>query len=74
MRLWISDDRLIIDILQWTLTHGRARDDRPTKTYINRADTGCSLEDMTGAMDDREKNIEKERVSKRERDRERESE
>ena len=48
---WRSKDELIRDILQWTPSHGR-----PTRTYTQQlcADTGYSLEDFPGAIDDRD--------------------
>ena len=62
-----SRDELISDILQWTPSQRRAKVGRPARTYIRQlcADTGCSLEDLPGAMDDRD--------GLRERERERES-
>ena len=58
---WRSWDELISNILQWTSSHGRAKAgrakaERPARTYIQQlcADMGCSLEDLPGAMDDRE--------------------
>ena len=53
---WRSRDELISDILLWTPSHGRAKAGRPARTYIQQlcADTGCSLEHLPGAMDDRE--------------------
>ena len=44
---WRSKDKLISDVLLWTLTHGRAKAGRPARTYIQQLceDTGCSLED-----------------------------
>ena len=53
---WRSKDELISDILQWTPSHGRAKVGRPARKYIQQlcADTGCSLEDFLGAMDDRD--------------------
>ena len=53
---WRSKDELISDILLWTYSHGRAKAGRPARTYIQQlcADIGCSLEDLSGAMDDRE--------------------
>ena len=44
------------DELLWTLSPGRAKATRPAGTYIHQlyADTGCSLEDLPGAMDDRD--------------------
>ena len=43
-------------MLLWTPSHGRAKARQPTRTYIQQfcADTGYSLEDLLGAMDDRE--------------------
>ena len=50
-------DKLISDILLWTPSHGWAKAGRPARTYIQQlcADTGCSLEDLPGAMDDRDR-------------------
>ena len=47
---------LIIAILLWTSTHGRAKAGGPARTYIQQlcAHTGCSLEDLPGAMDNRD--------------------
>ena len=52
---WRSNDELISDILLWTSSHGWAKVGKPATTYIQQlgADTGCSLEDLPGAMDDR---------------------
>ena len=49
-------EELISDILLWTLSHGRAKEGRPARTYIQQlcANTGCSPEDLPEAMDDRE--------------------
>ena len=51
-----SKDKLISDKLLWTPSHGRAKAGRPARTYIQQlcADTGCSLEDLSRAMDDRD--------------------
>ena len=40
---WRSRDELIIDVLLWTPTHGRAKAGRPPRTYIQQLceDTGC---------------------------------
>ena len=48
---WRSKD----DILLWSPSQGRAKAGRPATTYIQQlcADTGCSPEDLLGAMDDR---------------------
>ena len=53
---WRSRDELISDILMWTPSPGRAKAGRPARTYILQlcADTGCNLEDLPGAMDDRD--------------------
>ena len=53
---WRSSDKLISDILQWTPSHGRTKAGQPVGTCIQqlRADAGCSLEDLPGAMDNRE--------------------
>ena len=54
---WRSRDELISDVLQWTPTYGRAKARRPAWTYIQQLceDTGCSVEDLPEAMNDREK-------------------
>ena len=53
---WRSKDELISDVLLWTLSHGRAKAGRPARTYLQqlRADMGCSSEDLSEVMDDRE--------------------
>ena len=53
--LW-SKDEPISDILLLTSLHGRPKVGRPPRTYIQQfcADTGCSLEEHQGAMDDRD--------------------
>ena len=53
---WKSKDKLISDVLLWNPAHGRVKAVRPTRTYIQQlcVDTGCSLEDLPGAMDDRD--------------------
>ena len=54
---WESMDELISDVLLWTPTYDRAKAGRPVRTYIQQLceDTGCSSEDLTEAMNDREK-------------------
>ena len=54
---WRSRDELISDVCLWTPTLGRAKAGRPTRTYIQQLceDTGCCLEDLPKAMNDREK-------------------
>ena len=44
------------DVLLWTPSHRRAKAGRPAQTYIQQlyADTGCCLDDLPEAMDDRE--------------------
>ena len=53
---WRIKDEHINDVLRWTPTHGRAKVGRPARTYLQQlyADTGCSLGDLPGAMDDRD--------------------
>ena len=67
-----SLDELINDVLLRTPTHGRASIGRAARTYLHQlcADTGCSLEDLPGAMDERDGW--REREAERERERERE--
>ena len=57
------DPHIISDVLLWTPTYGRAKAGRPTRTYIQQLceDTGCSLEDLPKAMDNREKGRERAR-------------
>ena len=52
---WRSRDEFISDVLLWTPLHGQAKAGRPARTYIQQlcADTGCSPEDLTKAMDNR---------------------
>ena len=54
---WRSRDELISDVLLWIPTHGRAKAGRPARTYIQQLceDTGCCPEDLSEAMNDREK-------------------
>ena len=53
---WRSKDKLISDVHLWTPSHGWAKLGWPDRTYLQQlcADTGCSLEDLPGAMDYRE--------------------
>ena len=64
---WRSKDELISDVHLWIPSDGRAKIWRPARTYLRQlcADKRCSLEDLPGAMDNRE--------GWRERERERES-
>ena len=54
---WRNMDELISDVLLWTPTYVRAKARRPARTYIQQLceHTGCSPEDLSGAMNDREK-------------------
>ena len=56
-RCWRSRDVLISDVLLWTPPHGRAKAERPGRTYFQQLceDTGCCPEDLPEAMNDREK-------------------
>ena len=58
---WRSRGELIRDILLWTLSHGRAKAGRPARTHIQQlfADTGCSLENLPEAMDNRDRSRER---------------
>ena len=53
---WRSKDELISDVLQWTPSYDRAKAGQPVWTYIQQLceDTGCSLEDLPEAMNNRE--------------------
>ena len=53
---WRSKDELISYILQWSPSNGRAKSGRPGRTYIQQlcTNTGYNLEDLPGAMDDRD--------------------
>ena len=53
---WRSRDELIRDVLLWTPTHGRAKAERPARTYIQQLceDTRCCPEDLSRAMNDME--------------------
>ena len=50
---WRIKDKLISDILLWTPSHGRVKVRRPIRTYLQQfcTDTGCSMEDLPGVMD-----------------------
>ena len=54
---WRSKDKLVSDVLLWTLAYGQAKTGRPARTYIQQLceDTGCNPEDLPKAMNDREK-------------------
>ena len=53
---WSKTDELISEILLWTLSHGQANAERLARTYMQQlcADTGCSLENQSGVLEDRE--------------------
>ena len=53
---WRSKDELMSNVLLQILSHGRASVRRPAKIYLQKlhADTGCSLEDLPEAVDNRE--------------------
>ena len=53
---WRSGDELISDVLLWTPSHRRAKVGRSARTYIQQlcANTECRLEDLPGAMDNRD--------------------
>ena len=52
---WRREGKLISNILLWTPSHGRAKAGQLARTYIQQlcANTGCTLEDLPRAMDDR---------------------
>ena len=54
---WRSRDELIGDVLLWTPTHGWTKAWWPARTYIQQLceDKRCSPEDLSEAMNDREK-------------------
>ena len=74
---WRSKDKLLRDVLLWTLTHGWASVGGPKRTYLHQicTNTRFSLEKQPGAMDesDRWREWEGKRVRERERERKRES-
>ena len=71
-----SKGKQISDVLLWILTHGRGSIGWPVRNYLHQlcADSGCSLEDLKGAVDDRDGWEKKERGRERERERGRERE
>ena len=54
---WRSKDELISDVLLWTPAYGQEKAGRPARIYIQQLseDTECSPEDLSEAMNDREK-------------------
>ena len=51
---WGNNDELKSDIFLRISTHWHKSFDWPAKTYINCMDTGCSVEDLPGVMDNKE--------------------
>ena len=53
---WRSNDELISDVLLWNPSHRSADARRPARTYLQQLcmGTGCCLEDLPNAMDDRD--------------------
>ena len=43
---WRSRDELISDVLRWTPSYGRAKAERPARTFIQQLCEGCSPEDL----------------------------
>ena len=56
-RCWRSKDKLISDIFLWTPSHGWTSVGWPVRTYLQQfcLGTGCSLEDLPEAVDERDK-------------------
>ena len=48
---WRSKDELTSDILRWIPSHGRAKEVRSARTYIQQL---CRLDDLLGTMDNRD--------------------
>ena len=53
---WRSKDKLVSDVLLWTLAYGQSKAGRPARTYIQQLcdDSGCNPEDLPEATNDRE--------------------
>ena len=53
---WRSRDKLINDVVQLTPSYNQTKPGRPAQTYIQQlcVDTGCSPEDLSEAMDNRQ--------------------
>ena len=51
---WRSKDKLISDILLWTLTHGHTNVGCQVKTRIHQLDTGCHIVNLSRRIIDRE--------------------
>ena len=54
---WRSKDKLISFVFLWTHSHGCASVGWPERTYLQQLymDTGCGLEELPRAMDDRDR-------------------
>ena len=65
-----SKDEFISDVLQWNPTNSRASVGRLARTYLQQlcVETGCRLEDMPRAIEDRDEWGERERERKRKRE------
>ena len=52
---WRSKQELASDVLLWQPSHGRQAPGRPKKTYVDQLtdDTGCRIEELPNAMNDR---------------------
>ena len=55
--MYNDKESYISDVLLWTPTYDRAKAGQLARTYIQQLceDTGCSLEDLPEAMNDKEK-------------------
>ena len=51
-----SKDEVVSDLILWTLKHGKAKVERPSRTYVKQLteDTDFQLEDLPRAMEDRD--------------------
>ena len=51
-----SKDEIVSDVLLWTPAYGQSKAGRPARTFVQQLceDTGCNLEDLPEAMNDRE--------------------
>ena len=54
---WRSKGEFISEVFLWTPAYVQAKAERPARTYIQQLceDTGCSLEDLPEAMNNRDK-------------------
>ena len=53
---WRSKEELASDVLLWTPLHGKSRVGRPAITYVDQLmrDTGCTIDELPTAMQDRD--------------------